>query len=487
MYHLDPKQKGLIKRIIIYAIMVLSVGVIVAFVVFFSLGFRFNLAEGQLEQYALVQFESVPSGAAITIDGESTISNTPSSSSIPAGEHVITMHRNGYKTWSKTINLKAGVLKWLKYVVLVPETLTVNSIAEYTSVAETLASPKSHYMLIETQASEPTFDLADLTSDPVKISKLTIPVTAYSESATVGMVHNFTAQSWDSGERYVLIRHNYGDKNEWLVLDTQNADLTKNITKSFGIDISSISFFGNSGNLYYALSANSLRKLDLTAGTISKVLIGNVNNFDIYNSNIITYTGTNVANQKIAGIYRDGDAISYVLKTKTVDDENVLNIAATKYFNDDYVAVSDGKNVNVLKGSYPITTNGDSSSLVSVASFNSENNISKLSFSSTGEYVLAQSDAYFISYDLEYQNLSSSTIEGNGATSSLKWLNKNYIWSDRDGKLTIREFDGANVSTINSVIIGQDAALTSNGKYLYSINKTSTGSYQLQRVRMILP
>jgi len=217
------------------------------------------------------------------------------------------------------------------------------------------------------------------------------------------------------------------------------------------------------------------------------VLIGNVNNFDIYNSNIITYTGTNVANQKIAGIYRDGDAISYVLKTKTVDDENVLNIAATKYFNDDYVAVSDGKNVNVLKGSYPITTNGDSSSLVSVASFNSENNISKLSFSSTGEYVLAQSDAYFISYDLEYQNLSSSTIEGNGATSSLKWLNKNYIWSDRDGKLTIREFDGANVSTINSVIIGQDAALTSNGKYLYSINKTSTGSYQLQRVRMILP
>lgn len=487
MRHLDSKKKELIKRISIYAIMVLSIGVIVSFVVFFSLGFRFNLTEGQLEQYALVQFESIPSGATVTIDGKATLSSTPTSSSIPSGEHIITMHRDGYKTWSKTINISAGVLKWLKYVVLVPENLAVKSVAEYTSIAATLASPKSHYMLIEGKSNEPNFELVDLTSDIYKTSKLTIPATAYSESTTDGILHNFTVQSWDSGERYVLIKHVYGDKNEWLVLDTQNSDLTKNITKSFGIDISKINFFGNSGNLYYILSANNLRKLDLSAGTISKVLIGSVDDFNIYDSSIITYTGNNITNQKIAGVYRDGDAISYVLKTKNIDDGNTLNITATRYFNDDYVAISDGKNINILKGSYPITTNGDSSSLVNIASFTSDNNIIKLSFSLTGEYILAQSDAYFISYDLEYKSLCSGTIEGNGATTSINWLNKNYIWSNRDGVLTIREFDGANISTINSVVVGQDAALTSNGKYLYSINKTSTGSYQLQRVRMILP
>ena len=487
MYHLQPKQKELIKRAIIYLVMVLSVGAIVAFIVFFSLGFRFNITEGQLEQYALVQFDSVPSGAAITIDGKATSTSTPSSRSIPAGKHTVTMHRSGYKTWNKVIDVKAGSLKWLKYVVLVPENLTVSSVAEYDSVSETLTSPKSRYMLIESKSDTPTFELVDLSSDTIKASKLTIPASVYSESNTIGVLHSFTLQSWDSGERYVIVKHTYGDKTEWLALDTQNVDLTKNITKLLDIDISKISFFGNSGNLYYALSANNLRKLDLAAGTISKVLISNVDNFDIYDSSVITFTGHNISNQNVAGVYRDGDAISYILKTNSVDDKSVLNIAITRYFNDNYVAISDGTSVSILKGSYPIAANGDSSSLVNVASFDSDKSINKLSFSSTGEYILAQSDAYFVSYDLEYQSVYSSTIEGNGTTASIGWLNKNYIWSDRDGTLTIREFDGANVNTINLVSSGQDVALTSNGRYFYSINKTSTGTYQLQRVRMILP
>jgi hypothetical protein len=69
---------------------------------------------------------------------------------------------------------------------------------------------------------------------------------------------------------------------------------------------------------------------------------------------------------------------------------------------------------------------------------------------------------------------------------ALQWLDENHLWSDREGKLTIREFDGADLYTINDVTFGQDAALTNNGRYIYSINKTKTGS-QLQRVRMILP
>jgi hypothetical protein len=68
----------------------------------------------------------------------------------------------------------------------------------------------------------------------------------------------------------------------------------------------------------------------------------------------------------------------------------------------------------------------------------------------------------------------------------LKWLDDNYLWSDYNGDVTMREFDGQNGNTINKALIGQDVVLSQNDRYLYSINKTDKG-FQLQRVRMILP
>jgi hypothetical protein len=49
----------------------------------------------------------------------------------------------------------------------------------------------------------------------------------------------------------------------------------------------------------------------------------------------------------------------------------------------------------------------------------------------------------------------------------------------------MREFDGANVNTINPVVAGQTVTLSENGRWMYSIGKTETG-FSLQRVRMIL-
>lgn len=490
MYRQSSKRKALIKRIAVSVVMVFSVILTVTLITLFMLGYRLNTSDGDVERYAFFQFGSIPSGATIAVDGE-IIGKTPNKSSVPAGEHTVEMWRDGYETWQKTVNVSSGTLKWLNYTLLIPKDLSVEPVANYDTVYFSLASPDGGFMLIQGQSNIPTFSLVDLSSDNTQTSSLTIPASTYSESSTIGVTHTFQVQQWDDGERYVLVKHTYNSSEEWLVVDTQNIASSKNISRLFNLTVSKAVFANTSGNELYILSSGSIYKVSLSSETISKAFVGDVSDFEAYiESSVIVYTGDATSSdgvkQQMVGFYREGDAAPYILRTVTYNPDALLHIAATHYFNENYVVISEGKRVDLLSGSYPNTTTDNANNLKTIVSFDVNQNIDKLSFSPTGEYIFIQSGANFTSYDLEYQTLASSTIDGIGSLSSIKWIDDNHIWSDRDGSLTIREFDGADNHTINSVAIGQAATLTHNGRYLYSINKTDTG-YQLQRVRMILP
>ncbi|MEI7918141.1 MAG: PEGA domain-containing protein [Candidatus Saccharibacteria bacterium] len=483
MRKLTTKRKALVKLITVYAFMTLAVVTIVAIISLFVLGFRFNADDGRIEQYAFLQFATSPKNATVTVDGEVVSSKTPNKSTVREGRHNVVMSLDGYQTWSKTVDIKAGTITWLNYVILVPDTNVAESVINYESIYSTLTAPKSRNMLIQLKSDMPTYNLVDISSDAIKTTKIIIPADAYSQSGVVGVVHTFNSYKWDDGGRYVLINHIYGDKNEWLVLDTQDVAVTKNITRLLNVSISSISFSGTSGNDFYALNGSDIRKLDLAAGTLSKALVSNVDSFEVYNSNIITYTGTGANGNRVAGLYREGDINLHILKT-ALSKDSALHIATANYYNENYIAISDGKKVYITSGNYPNTVAENTTSMKAYATFDSAVNIQNLSFNPTGEYVLVQSGSYFVSFDLENKHFTSSNIDGTGDVSTLKWLDNSNLWSDRGGNLVVRDFDGINGHVINSVVSGQDVTLTANKKYLYSIGKTKTG-YQLQRVLMI--
>jgi hypothetical protein len=486
MHKKSSSKKVLIKRVLTYVGMTLAVVIIATYVVFFTLGYRFNIDDRQIEQYAMLQFNSAPSGATILIDGKNANIKTPDEATVPAGEHTITMNLKGYQTWTKTVKVDSGVLSWLNYALLIPEELTVEPVANYTDIYKSVASPNGHYVLVQTKQSTPQFDLVDISSNTIKQTSLTIPLDVYSESESTTITHSFSIDKWDDGGRYVLIKHTYGDKYEWLVLDTQDVKLTKNITKLFDFAITNIQFIGTSGNAFYALGNGDIRKIDVSAGTISRPLISDVSSFSIFGSSIICYVANNPNTKTYTvGLYRDGDDASYVVKTIDKTEDMQLNAAVSNYFNEYYVAIANGTSVEVLSGSFPSSTN--ESGLKNYVSFTTSQAVQKLSFSPSGQYVFVQSGANFSSYDLEYKSLTSSTIAGNGDNFSTNWLNNNYVWSDRDGSLAIREFDGANIHIINKVSVDQSVAIATNGRYIYSINSVATGGYQLQRVRIILP
>ncbi|MEI7539828.1 MAG: PEGA domain-containing protein, partial [Candidatus Saccharibacteria bacterium] len=478
------KKYKFAKLIAVYALMTLSTFAIVIFIILFIMGFR--LEKGQIEQYAFMQFNSSPAGATVTVDGKIINGQTPNKASMPEGSYEIVMWRSGYETWRKTVDIKSGELTWLNYAWMIPTKLALEPVASYNTLFMTSASPAGKYMLAQKSADMPIFDLVDLSADTTKTTQVTIAPNAYSESSSYGVVHSFRVEQWDNGERYILVQHTYNDKTELLVVDTQGTSPTKNITKLFNLAFTNVKFSSNGGNILYALEAGNIRKLDIGAETISKALAIGVSDFELYDSNIITYVGAGDTGKRVVGLYRDGDESPYILKTIDSDGSVPLHAVSTHYFNEDYIAIAEGKAVQVYKGNYRNAIVGDTSSIKLIKSFDASDVVQNLSFSPSGQYLLAQSGANFTSYDMEYQKVSSSTVDNTGTTLPPRWINTSYLWSDSSSNLSIREFDGANVHSINPVVTGQSATLTKNGRYLYSVGKTDAG-YQLQRVSMLAP
>ena len=285
------------------------------------------------------------------------------------------------------------------------------------------------------------------------------------------------------------MKHIVGDQTEWLVLDTQNAAQTVNVTKLLSVDFSNIQFASTNGKVLYGLAADgTIRRGDVGAATLSRAFISHVESFTVFDNTVLSYVGIDPsdATKRVAGVYRDGDEASHVLLS-TTDLDAVLKIATSRYFNQDYVAISENNIVTVLNGSYPSSSSQDNSTLKQLSSFELTGTASSLSFSPKGDYLIAQSGGTYKSYEIEHNRTAVGMVavaEGQ-ATPTLKWLDVAHLWNAKGTELIMRDFDGSNIYSIMTIAPGYDVSLSQNGRFFYAIGKTDKG-YQLQRIKMIL-
>src|SRR5688572_14698485 len=120
MYRQPSRRKQLTRRVTVYTVMAVAIGLLVTILLFIVLGYQLNRSEGRFEQGGLVQFDSIPGGAAVSIDGTLLGTRTATKSTLSAGNHRFVMTREGYRTWQKTVTLAPGAVLWLNYARLVP-------------------------------------------------------------------------------------------------------------------------------------------------------------------------------------------------------------------------------------------------------------------------------------------------------------------------------------------------------------------------------
>jgi hypothetical protein len=490
MYRQPSKRKQFLKLITIYTGMSIAVVALVSVLVFFMLGYQFDRTDGKIEQGGLVQFDTRPSGADVTIDGKTLGTRTASRKTLTTGQHFITMQRSGYGTWQKSVDVTAGSVLWLTYARLVPNELKPANVASFNTISSTSSSPDNKWMAIKDDPATATIRLANLSSDKVEVTNIELPATTYTPPSA-DKTQSFTLETWNPSSRFILVKHTYDDtKVEWIVVDTQNVAATKNVTTLLGIAATKLVFSGNNANILYALVENNVRKIDLGATTLSGPLVTNVAEFALYDNTTIIYTTLldQTTKTRYAGYFDEGATKARILRSYSDDGQKPLHIAVGKYFDDYFFAIAYDQTVEIMKGALPRSDTTNPVALTVDSTMNIPGGAQYLSIMTNGRFVVAQTPTAYMVNDLELKKITTTTPKGvTTLQKELRWLDGYTIWNDQDGTLRTYEFDGANQHDIMPVAPGFSVTYSPSAKYLYGVIKSADGKYHLQRVQMILP
>ena len=478
------KRRLRIQLTFVYTLMGLAILSILTILVLVIQGYRYNQFDGKVEQGGLVQFNSKPSGATVTVDDVTLANKTASKVTLTAGTHTITISRDGYGSWKKEVLVKPGGVLWLNYARLFPSNPTVATIANFEGVAAALPSPNHKLMAVLASSTEPDLTLTSLNDDTPQTTRLTIPAAAYTAPA-VDQPQSFGLESWDKNSNLLLLRHIYGDKTEYLSLDIRDGK-ARNITTELGIEAAKIAYSLGDSNVLYALTTtHELRRLNLASATVSGPLAGNVADFAVSEERLVAYTTLPDGDgARTVGYITGGNSKAKTIATYQALGTAALRVATGSYYGEHYVAIAHGEALDILRGSLPSSDTSDKLALTKVAGLTIAGGSDYIGFApGNNRIVYAARDAKIVTYDLELQTNATLALQS-PLTRDVEWLDNYHIFATGNTSYYY-DYDGTNGVAFSSTSIDQPAVLSENDKYIYYFAATTNGT-ALQRVKLTI-
>ena len=448
---MDPekaKRRQSLKVIISEAIMVITVILTVTILAFLVSGYWIN-SNFEVERQGLLQVSSIPTGADVSIDGEnpSWLQRTNMSKVLSSGKHAVVLTKDGYDSWSKTINISEGLLYRLHYPRLFLNDRTKETVLNDINPTVATISPDHSYLLLTNNTTD--WDFINLDNENPKTTKIDISK-LFSSVDTVDSTEEklFTGEildiNWDYDSNHALFKVKSEDTLEWVLLDVKNVKNSINLTKEFGSNFSEIQILDNSSNNLLAIQNNNLHKINLSNKNLSNVLVENIIDFDHYNGNEVIFSTNNYV-----GILKIGDDKI----TKLKDVSTPAKVTLSKFYDDKYITILEDDLVSLYK------KDGFTRLLDFKLSFKPE----FIEVGHSGEFITMYSGQNIATLDME----SMAIIEWSVDNENFGWIDNDMIYAVSNNELIVYDYDGFNRRIIaNNVSDRFPAAITSD-KWLY--------------------
>lgn len=313
---MQPKTRQHAIRVIISEV-IMVFAVIVTVIVLALIVSGYWLGEGlRVERNGMLQISSMPTGATVTVDGSEWgwLDRTNASKVVSSGEHTVSLTKDGYDSWSRTINVTEGLLYRIHYPRLFPLERTATSVYNVADYNYATISPNGKLMLLANDTTEwlllnlesdtldpknidistifSFVDLADATSVTTGATDAATSATdaAASASAAASALGTFagtiTSAHWSQDSNHVLLTATNGDTTERVLLRPRDLKNSVNITKQFG-DFSKLEILDNSATSLLAIKGGNLYLLDLSDKKLSNILVKDIISFDHYDSEVV--------------------------------------------------------------------------------------------------------------------------------------------------------------------------------------------------------
>jgi hypothetical protein len=450
---MEKRARRQSRRIIISEVlMVLTVIVTVMILAFVVSGYWVG-SDFKIERQGLLQIYSIPTGADVEVDGNpsSWLQRTNTSKTLTAGEHTISLSKEGYDTWSRTINITEGLLYRLHY----PRLFLKNRINEsaYDSSANFASvSPDRNSMLLANNTT--TWELLNLDTEnisptPLDLSEV-LPFTSRADGAKVGLFTGVIISSeWAADNEHILLKIAQNGENSWVILDVRNPKNSINLSKDFNVDFEKVKILDQSaGNLIVTVGGN-LHRVDVPSKQISAVILSDVKSFDHYEQNVV-FVAKDIESEKyFIGLSRIGS--SEMKKVKELDSP--ARVVITKFYDEEYIGVIDDESISLY------TKNNFEEKNHFPLSFNPEN----IKVADAGGAIVMSTGGRIATLDMEAQELFEWTTD----TESFGWLDNSMIYAVKDSVLNVYDFNGLNHRELSKNVSSHFPITITADKYLY--------------------
>ena len=483
MHSHGARRHQVLKRVAVYTLMTLTVGIIATTLVFVMLGYRFNRTTGVIQQGGLVQFDTEPNGAQIHVGTIELARQTPTKITLNPGTYTISMQRQNYEPWQKNVSVVAGRVLRLTYARLIPTQLSTTSVAHFDTLADMTTRTGQEKIALLSSSKKAVITEVDTSKDPVVTTTVTIPAEAYHG----GKNQRFNLADFSRDDKHIVVSHTYDNKKEWLYVDMENPEKTINLTTLFGITPTKILFDNRSNDGMYVLTDDGdVRFINLSNKTMSSILIPNAADISLQGTRALWYTTKPQKGAASVGYLTLGS--SQPRSVTTYQTKLPVFVNAGDYFGDTYLSTVVGTKLTIDRvDHFPASGSQSTFSTTRYADVALDSVATRLTIYAGGRFIAVEHAKSQDVYDVELKNLASIPLVGVKSTKTTPplWIDGYYFTDDAGGALRLYEYDGSNQHVIASVVPGFQALLSSDGKYLYSVSKSKTG-YELQRTQLIL-
>ena len=476
-------KKQSAKVIVSEVIMVVAVIITVIILALLVSGYWLN-SDFKVERNGMLQISSLPTGANVEIDGESSswLERTNSSKILKSGEHHIILTKDGYDSWAKTINISEGLLYRLHYPRLFLNNRTASSVLDTTKYSSaTISSAHNSALLMNDTTKWAYLNLDTDNPEPrtLDVSKLFASITTDEETGSTHFTGDIIKADWDVDASHILFSVKNGDSIEWVLLDVNNVDKSVNLTKEFGTSFSRIEILDNNSNNLLAVRNHNLHKIDIPGRLISAILVKDIEDFDHFNNEIVfsalktiddseetdsesssdvaeppileqpSEDDSSLAKQYVVGLFKLGDAKPRILTDTTIPAE----VTISKFYDSKYITIVEDKHISVHQ-------KDDFDEKVSHYDLTFSPDAAKVGHD--GEFIILNKNYQLATLDMEANLVREWAIEG-----PYGWLDNDMLYTISDGNLIVYDYDGLNRRVIAEQVSNDFPVAIVGDKWLY--------------------